>query len=206
LLKPLPRELVVACSGGVDSMAVIDFLRRKHTVTAAFYHHDTPNSDRAAVTVARYCTDNHIPLLMGTLSGTKPEGLSQEEWWRNCRYEFLDGIGTTLGPVVTAHHLDDSTETYLWGALHGTPKVIPYSRGNVVRPFLTTLKQEFIDWCTRHDVQWAEDTSNQDTAYTRNYIRREMMPLALRVNPGLTTTVRKIIEKQISVDNTLGVC
>lgn len=189
-------------------MAAIDFLRRKHVVTAVFYHHGTPTSDRAHLTVAQYCTDNSIPLIFGALNQSnqqKPHGQSQEEWWRNCRYDFFDGLGDTLGPIVTAHHLNDSVETYLWSALHGTAKVIPYQRNSVVRPFLTTPKSEFVEWCTRHGVAWSEDTSNLDTAYTRNYIRHTMMPHALRVNPGLPTTVKKIVLRQLE-RNTVDEC
>jgi tRNA(Ile)-lysidine synthase len=68
-------------------------------------------------------------------------------------------------------------------------------RGNVLRPFLTTPKTEFISWCERHNVTWSEDISNKDTNYTRNYIRHELMPHALKVNPGLRTTIKKIIER-----------
>ena len=121
-----------------------------------------------------------------------PKGISQEEHWRDQRYTFL----RTLGPVITAHHLDDCVETYIHSALNGTPKVIPMIRNNVLRPFLTTRKSELISWCQRHDVPWIEDTSNQDSKYMRNYIRNELMPHALRVNPGLHTLVKKVVEKQ----------
>jgi tRNA(Ile)-lysidine synthase TilS/MesJ len=80
--------------------------------------------------------------------------------------------------------------------LHGKAKLPHrYVRGNVLRPFLTTPKTEFISWCERHNVTWSEDISNKDTNYTRNYIRHELMPHALKVNPGLRTTIKKIIER-----------
>jgi tRNA(Ile)-lysidine synthase len=200
LLKPLPKNVVVALSGGVDSMAACDFLRRKHTVTAAFYHHGTPASNAAHLVVAQYCATHKIPLMVGMLLGSKPAEQSQEEWWRNCRYDFFDGLGSTLGPIVTAHHLDDCTETYLWSTLHGTAKVIPYERNNVVRPFLTTPKSEFVEWCSRHGVEWSEDASNSDVDYTRNYIRHNLMSHALKVNPGLHTVVKKIILRKLDTD------
>lgn len=193
----MPRELVVACSGGVDSMAVLDFLRRKHSVRAAFYHHGTSTSDSASVVVAQYCAEHNIPLFVGQLNGMCPPGLSREEWWRNKRYEFLDGLGSTLGPIITAHHLDDSVETYIWSALNGTPKVIPLQRNNVLRPFLTTHKVDFIDWCERHGVEWAHDATNDSTGFTRNYIRHQLLPHALHVNPGIHTVVKKIILRQL---------
>jgi tRNA(Ile)-lysidine synthase len=122
---------------------------------------------------------------------------SPEEFWRINRYEFFDSIDVTLGPIVTAHHLDDSVETYLFSSLHGTPKVIPTHRNRVIRPFLTTPKMEFVEWCVRHTVAWADDTSNTDPKYMRNYIRHQLMPHALKVNPGLPKLVSKITEKRL---------
>jgi tRNA(Ile)-lysidine synthase len=192
LLFPLPKQLTIALSGGVDSVAITDFLTKNHEVTCAFYHHGTENSQRAFEFVAKFCTERDLPLLVGMLHKSKPKELSQEEFWRNERYKFFE----PLGPVVTGHHLDDCTETYLWSCMHGTPKVIPKTRDNVLRPFLTTRKSEFVNWCERKNINWCEDLSNTDVQYTRNYIRHLMMPNALRVNPGLHTVVKRLIENQ----------
>ena len=134
------------------------------------------------------------------LNKEKDPKLSREEFWRNERYNFLSSL-YKLGPVITGHHLDDCVETYLHSAITGTPKVIPSTRNNVVRPFLTTRKSEFVEWCNRKNIAWCQDLSNDDTSYTRNYIRKELMPHALKVNPGLHTMVKKIVErKQVDVD------
>jgi tRNA(Ile)-lysidine synthase len=187
---PLPKQITIACSGGVDSMAVVDFLSRKHDITIAHFNHRTQHGEKASDFVSRYCSDNNIPMMYGSPRSQKNSKESQEEYWRRERYEFLSG----LGPVITCHHLDDCVETYIWSALNGTPKVIPLTRNNVLRPFLTTRKQDFVYWCESHNVPWIEDESNKNSRYTRNYIRNELMPHALRVNPGLHTLVKKIVE------------
>lgn len=192
LLVPLPKKVTVACSGGVDSMAVVDFLKRKHDVTIAHFNHRTLNGEKAAEFVFKYCGENNIPMLYGSPRSERGTKESQEEYWRRERYDFLSHIG----PVITCHHLDDCVETYIWSALNGTPKVIPLTRNNVLRPFLTTRKAEFKSWCIRHDVPWIEDESNQDTKYMRNYVRNVLMPHALHINPGLHTLVKKIIENK----------
>lgn len=194
LLVPLPKTLTVALSGGVDSVAVADFLGRKHDVSCAFFHHGTENSDRALKFVGKFCTEKNFPLFLGVISKDKPKELSTEEHWRNERYAFLESINTT---IVTGHNLDDCVETYLYGSLHGQPKVIPHLRNNIVRPFLTTPKREFVSWCKRKGIEWCEDTSNRDVKYMRNYIRHEIVPRALKVNPGLSTVVRKIVESKL---------
>lgn len=193
LLFPMPKQVTVAFSGGVDSVAVVDFLSKKHDVACAFFHHGTDNSNRALEFVSRFCTDRNLPMFLGVLNRDKPKDMSYEEFWREERYQYL----ATLGPVITAHHLDDCVETYIWSALHGKPKVPNLVRGNVIRPFLTTPKKDFVDWCVRKDLEWCEDLSNEDERYTRNYIRKNLVPHALKVNPGLHKTVKKIIEKNL---------
>ena len=208
LLNPLPNFIYVACSGGVDSMVALDFFRRSRGpegVAAIFYHHGT-QAETAALYMLRHYTDKYgITLLDDRLTNPKPADLSLEEHWRNERYAFIDQVlnAQSRDPdakCVTAHTLDDCVETYIWSALHGTPKVIPYTRGeNVVRPFLTTRKCDLYRWAHRHDVPYHEDPSNKDLRHMRNYVRHELMPHALQVNPGLYKTVKKIVEHQNTV-------
>lgn len=196
LLTPLPRKLVIAFSGGVDSVAATDFLSRSHELTLAYIHHGTKHSEKALEWVQDWAKQRDLPLEIGYIVDDKPKEQSWEEHWREHRYQFLQRYNPEM--VITAHHLDDVVETYVWSALHGKPKTIPVCRGNIVRPFLTTPKQNFIDWCKRRKLEWCEDHSNTDIAYTRNYIRHQLMPHALRVNPGLATTVRKLVINQLN--------
>ena len=197
LLTPLPKKLYVACSGGVDSMSALDFLSRKHDVTAAFFNHGTETSQRAWEFLYDYCKDNDIGLVSATIGKLKLNSLSQEEHWRNERYKFLDSIGH---PVVTAHHLDDAVETWVWSSMHGQPKLPEIYRNNVIRPFLATPKQELIDWCIKHNVPWYDDMSNLDTKYMRNYVRHVAMPIIQKINPGIQKTIKKkLLSKMNSV-------
>lgn len=186
----LPKDIFVACSGGVDSMAVVDFLSKKHNVTVAFFHHgEDDNSAECFAFLEKFCKERKLNLVVGYNNEAKPKNLSMEEFWRNKRYEFLHSLN---GQVVTCHHLDDCVETWIWSSMHGDGKVIPYNYKNVVRPFRTTRKSDFIDWCERKDVAWVEDQSNiEDNTKTRNYIRNVIMPHVLRVNPGIGKVVRK---------------
>lgn len=189
LLKKLPRNLTVAFSGGVDSVAAVDFLNRNHEVSCAFFHHGTDNSEKALKFVERFCADRNLPLYLGFIHRQKPDNKSMEEHWRDERYKFLRKFET----VVTAHHLNDCVETYIWSAMHGEPKVIPDTRNNVIRPFLLTAKTELVSWCERKGLEWCEDTSNQDDKYMRNYIRKHLVPHAYHVNPGIEKVVKRMI-------------
>jgi tRNA(Ile)-lysidine synthase len=189
LVGSLPRSLTVAVSGGVDSMVLLDFLSRNHQVTAVFFHHDTDTSEQALSFLKSQCLIKNIELVVGHIKNTRSRRESLEEYWRNERYQFLENFPL----VATAHHLDDCVETWIWSSLNGNPKLIPYRRNNVVRPLLITAKKEIREWAENKSVAWQEDHSNQNVKFTRNYIRQELMPHALRVNPGLKKTIKKML-------------
>lgn len=190
----LPEHVYVACSGGVDSMAAVHFLRRKHKVTAVFFHHGDKLGEREYF----FLKNNQDSLGYEMITCVNkdievPANTSQEEHWRNCRYTFFKSLNI---PIITCHHLDDCVETWIWSSLHGEGKIIPFRNGNVIRPFRATRKQAFIDWATKHNVPWIEDESNKDTRFMRNFIRHELMPKALVVNPGLHKVIKKKIESE----------
>ena len=196
-----PKDVAVAVSGGCDSMAVLDFLRRSRNVTALYFNHDTEIADSAESLVEGYCIEHKIPLLIGHLDETPDKGTSLEDFWRHERYQFFKEVHGLL-PVITCHHLDDVAETWLFTALHGTPRLIPSRRDIYLRPFLETRKAVFEDWCDRKGVPYIEDPSNADTRFMRNYIRHEIMPKALRVNPGLHKVLRKKLKAELEACHT----
>jgi len=198
----LPREMYVACSGGVDSMAVLSFLaNRQAKPRAAYFNHGTTHSNSAEAFVRAYCSANSISLVVGHVRRERRARESMEEYWRNERYAFLHALDA---PVVTAHNLNDCMETWVFSALHGDPKIIPYRNRNVIRPFRQTAKSELIEWCTQRAIPWAEDASNANTAYARNRIRHRIMPEALQINPGLEKVIRKKILAESSVNRNYG--
>lgn len=189
-LSKLPKKLTVAVSGGVDSMAIVDFLGRCHDIQLAFFHHGTQTSNESYEFITEFSMKKNLKLFIGEISKRKEKNCSLEEHWRNERYDFLHSFD---GKVVTGHNLDDSIETWIWSSLHGNPKLIPLERKNIIRPFLTTEKKDLIYWCKKYNVKWQEDLTNNDTKFTRNYIRHDLMPHALHVNPGLSKMIRKKI-------------
>lgn len=66
--------------------------------------------------VQSYCDTHGLTLVTDHIQGDKPAYQSAEEWWRNCRLKFLHALP---GEVITAHHLDDCVETYLFNCMHG---------------------------------------------------------------------------------------
>ena len=189
----IPREVYVACSGGVDSMAVVDFLRNNHKVNIVYFDHGTQHSTIAGVFIGNYCSKHNLPLMYGRITRERERDESQEEYWRNERYKFFSTINAD---IITCHHLDDCVETWVWSSLNGTGKIVPYRNNNVIRPFRLTRKRDFELWADLKNVPHVEDDSNTDTCYTRNYIRHEMMPHVLRVNPGIHKTIAKKVRDE----------
>jgi len=192
----VPRKVYVACSGGVDSMAALDFLKRKHDVFVLHFNHGTDYGFKALEFVGNYCADNDIGFLTNVTGQEREKQAreSQEEYWRSIRYDWLERC--TERQIVTGHHLDDCVETWVMSSMHGTGKIIPYSRNErVLRPFRLTRKRDLELWASLNNVPYIEDDSNQDTCYTRNYIRHEMMPNVLQVNPGIHKTIAKKVRE-----------
>jgi tRNA(Ile)-lysidine synthase len=164
-------------------------------VVALHYNHATEYSDLAEKLVSDFCEERDISLLKGKLLKPMPDGVSREDFWRKSRYNFFETIALTPAysniPIITCHHLDDLMETWVFTSLHGDARLIPSKRGRFLRPFLITRKAVLEDWCDRKDVPFITDPSNSDLSYMRNYIRHEIVPRALRINPGLPKVLRK---------------
>jgi len=192
IIGKIPHNVMIACSGGVDSMVIAHFLlqgRRK--VRLAYFNHDTIHSHKSQQFVEDYANNNNLDLFIGKIKGIKGKR-SMEEFWRNERYSFFGRIKTNF--LITCHHLDDVVETWVMSSMHGNSKLIPYRRGeNIYRPFLMTSRNTIKKYAERKSVKWVEDPTNLKTEYIRNHVRHNLMPGILKINPGIRTTIRKKI-------------
>ena len=232
LLGKIPKNVVIAVSGGADSMICLDFIRgaglpshirrsKGRNVLVLHFDHGTPHGSEARTFVETFCANNNIPCVVGSLTREIEKGESKEAFWREQRYSFFENwhrsdLGKIVVPfdkedflgrkIITCHHLDDQVESWIFSSLHGNPKLIPYKRGNYIRPFILSTKKDLLDFRNRlpTSVQpnWIQDPSNKDVSYMRNFIRHELMPKALSVNPGLNKVVKKkvIAEYEAGVD------
>ncbi len=199
ILGKIPRKVTVACSGGIDSMVVVNFLRAgKREVNVAYFNHDTIHSKKAEKFLEEFCENQKLNLIKGKVSGLRGKR-SLEEFWRDERYSFLGKVESNF--IITAHHLDDVVETWVMSALHGKPKLIPYKRGaNIYRPFLLTSRKDIKSYASSKSLDWIEDPSNQSNVHIRNHVRNIMMPDILKVKPEIKKTIRKkVLEENIKV-------
>ena len=193
VLGKLPRELVVAVSGGPDSMAILDFLNNNHEVTVAYFDHGTDFGNKSKRFVKDFCDSKNIPIVIGLNYSGRPSEKSLEEHWRDERYKFLHSFDN---PVITGHNLDDVIEWFLYSSTHGEGKIIPYNNKNVIRPFISTSKRSLEAWCYRKEVPYLVDPGNADRKFMRSIIRHDIMPHARMVNPGIQKTFKKLVEKE----------
>ncbi len=198
----IPRKVTLACSGGSDSMVALDFLvRGKRDVRVAYFNHGTKHGQEAEGFLKSFCRHREIELIVGNISRDKKSDESPEEYWRNQRLKWFHELKS---PIVTAHHLDDAVEWWIFSALNGCGKLIPLKNRNIIRPFLLASKAEIIDWSKRKEVSFLNDPSNKELNYARNRIRHNIMPEVLKINPGIRTVVRKKIEEKIAEEKKKG--
>lgn len=207
ILGTLPNRIGVACSGGPDSMAALDFvLNTRREVSVFTFDHNTGLHEKAVETITKYLAKKSrkdVEVVSSPpLEVTKPKKVSKEEHWRDHRYTWLDYCANKYNlEIITAHNLDDCIETWLWGAMHGNPRTIPYRRNRVIRPFLLWKKEELKSWCHRQKIEYLDDPSNLDKAYMRGIMRTEVVPSALKIHPGLHTSIRNVVLESVKVEN-----
>ena len=198
-LLPRGGRVLCAVSGGADSMALLHMLLRRGdlTVCAAHYEHGLRGEEalRDAAFVEEYCRSRGVPFLMEhgnvrTYAGER--GLGIEEAARELRYAFLERAADRLGcdVIATAHNADDNAETMLLHLLRGSGldglRGIPQRRGRVVRPLLDTSRAEIERYLEENGVPHVEDSSNTDEAFSRNLLRKRVMPVLRALNPRVS--------------------
>jgi tRNA(Ile)-lysidine synthase len=187
-------HLLVAVSGGCDSVALLHLLRfaaddETLRVSAAHFDHAMrPGSARDAAWVRGLCAAWQVPLL----DGRAQTPLRTEAEAREARYAFLRRAQAEAGAthLATAHHADDQAETVLFRVLRGTgirglAGIPPHNDAGLVRPLLPFWRAEIARYARAEGLCWREDPSNAETGHARNRIRLRLLPAIDRqVAPG----------------------
>jgi tRNA(Ile)-lysidine synthetase-like protein len=177
----IPGRYVIAVSGGVDSVALLDLARQLPGVKLVVAHYDhgiRTDSASDRLLVQRLAATHKLPFVYD-IGNLGPD--TSEDTARKARYAFLQKVCTASNArsIVTAHHQDDVLETAIFNVLRGTGRkglTALHSRGQIIRPLLHIPKYELVQYATRHSLEWREDSTNGETKYARNYIRSNIMP------------------------------
>lgn len=177
---------IVAVSGGVDSIVLLDRLVKKKFlvfeeatfVVAHFDHGVRKDSAADAVFVRDLAKQYDVPFELG--EATLGPGVS-EAAARAARYAFLRSVlkKYKAQAIITAHHQDDLIETAIINMIRGTGwrGLASLDSGDeIIRPLLGTSKQDILQYARENSLEWKEDSTNVDERYLRNYIRRQLLP------------------------------
>lgn len=201
-----PGKYVIAVSGGVDSIVLLDLLRQNPNLelVVAHYDHgirDNSSNDRKFVEQISKKNDLKFYYKEGKLGSRASEALA-----RTKRYEFLNNVqrDTKSLALITAHHQDDLIETTVINLLRGTNRhglSSMYSK-DILRPLLPYPKRDLVTYAVAHNLAWREDSTNQDTSYLRNYIRLEIMPkFSAKKRSSLLSIIEGSRGSNLQIDN-----
>lgn len=188
-------KLLLAVSGGVDSIVLVD-LCHKAKLNFAIAHCNFnlrgEESDGDEEFVSRLAEDLEVEVFIENFDTQKyasEHSLSIQMAARDLRYDWFDELCSAFkfDYILTAHHANDNLETFLINLLRGTGleglSGIKMAMNKVIRPMLDFPRQEIEAYAREHELAWREDSSNASTKYLRNKIRHEVVPLLEEINP-----------------------
>lgn len=196
-----PAHLLVAVSGGCDSVTLLHLLRGAaralplRLTVAHLDHAMRPESADDARWLAGLCQAWEFPLVSERLpSAPRSEAAARRE-----RYRFLRRVAESTGAdhVLTAHHADDQAETVLFRVLRGTglrglSGIPARTPSGVLRPLLAFRRAELEEYAIRMALAWRSDASNGELTIARNRLRHRLLPEAERVAPGARRSLLRL--------------
>jgi tRNA(Ile)-lysidine synthetase-like protein len=197
---------LVAVSGGIDSMVLLDMLVKKKVplIVAHVDHGIRSDSDEDRELVEIYARKHDLPFVTTALHlGPNVD----EAIARDRRYAWLREQQklNDAGPIVTAHHVDDLIETIVINLLRGTGwrgLCSLRATGEIIRPLLGIgmRKADVVKYAIENNLTWREDSTNDDVRYLRNYLRHG---LTAQLPPALINRLLDIYEKQCRLRATI---
>ena len=205
-MKELNNKLILALSGGIDSMVLADKLLKANAVFVLAhcnFHLRGEESDGDERFVREYADNNGLTLYVkhfDTTGYAKEHKLSIEMAARELRYAWFEELRQQLGYdyIAVAHHADDQLETFFINLLRGAGikglKGMQPVNGHIIRPLLDISREEIHQYALENGLTWREDHTNAETQFLRNKIRHELLP----VIDGISKEGRASILKSIS--------
>lgn len=184
--------VAVACSGGADSMALLNCLKKYENeldieVVAVHINHSIrENANHDEAFVKNYCAQKNIRFYsfkVDVPAIAKSKSLSLESAGREARYGIFDALVTKglVDKIALAHHLQDQAETILLHLFRGSGLAgvcgMDYKKDNhYIRPLLGVCKEEILHYINKENIGFVEDETNAESAFARNFIRNEILP------------------------------
>ena len=208
-------QFLLACSGGVDSMVLLNLLHKstfKFAVAHCNFQLRGKESDADEDIVKQQCAALAIPLFskrFSTRAYAEENKRSIQMAARELRYTWFAVLMEEQGftHLITAHHLNDQVETFLINLSRASGlkglSGIPTKR--VLRPLLGVQKQDIIAYAQQQHIPWREDASNASDAYLRNQLRHHLLPTWEKISPNIAEQIHQSIERLSWAEEALAI-
>lgn len=200
------HRILIALSGGVDSVVLATLMHKaNYNIALAHcnFHLRDEESNRDEAFVRSWAKENNVELFVkefDTYGYMKENKISLEMAARDLRYEWFNSLMETkkFDFLCTAHHLDDSIETFFINLLRGTGIAglhgIQAKNDKITRPLLFATREEILNYAKENNITYVEDSTNAETKFTRNKIRHNFFPILKEINPNFEFALKKDIE------------
>lgn len=200
------QHLLVAVSGGPDSVALLSLLHRLArswrltlTVVHCNYGLRGAESDGDESFVSTFCRERHLPLVIHRPTLVKRRQRSSlQAAARDARYDFMRQLAHEMGAdrIVVGHTANDQAETVLMWMLRGAGMAglagMPYAREDgIIRPLLAATREEVVTYLGHEGLTYRRDSSNEKPLYRRNRIREELLPVIMRLAPAAVRMLQR---------------
>lgn len=202
------KEVVIALSGGPDSVCLLDVMCRLqikygYNISVCHYNHKIrgEDSDKDEMFVKKICSDRGLRLEIAKRE--EGEKINNEEDARKLRYAFFQKIYFKKGggdvKIVLGHNSNDLAETFLMrvirgSGLKGLSAILP-QRDFFIRPLLLISRSEITQYLKDNNLKFRTDKSNYDNKYLRNDIRNKLMPSLKNYNENIIETISRSTEQ-----------
>ncbi len=207
------QKLLVAVSGGIDSVVLCDLFNKsgfEFTVIHCNFQLRGTDSDEDSLFVQALAEKYNVAFYsekFDTLKYQKDNQLSLEVAARELRYHYFEEIRKNFGYdlIATGHHLNDNIETVFFNLIKGTGikglTGIPLKNGKIIRPLLFATRAEIEYYAKENSILYRKDVSNENNTFDRNKIRNEIIPLMQNINSSLENTMARNIKhlKEIAI-------
>ena len=204
------EKILIAFSGGPDSVFLynlLNFLKEEYSLEISLIyinHNLREDVGNDLKFVREFSEENNVPLYIESVNVKEyaaENKKSIELAARELRYQAIERTLKNINydRIATGHNLDDNIETFIFRLVRGTSlkglKGIPKERGNIIRPILQFEKNEILNCLQENRKSYIIDYTNNENDYTRNYIRNEIFPMFVNINPNFRNKVNELIHE-----------
>ena len=199
--------ILVAVSGGLDSVVLLDMLHKLGAQVAVAHCHfglrgeDADADEQFVRKLAKQYGLPYFAEFFRTKEFSQQEGISTQMAARLLRYRWFEQVREReqMAYIATAHHQRDQAETMILNLTHGTGLAglhgIQVKNGHVIRPLLGLGRDDLYEYLVERGLRWREDDSNDSPVYQRNLLRHEVLPVLREINPNLDETMAATAER-----------